>query len=107
MTRRVNSRQSIAVYDEVFGLGQESDDFSGSLERETSTQSLGDDVKGDVEGVEEKVVGKDEGEGKSDGDEDEDEGDEESYEEASVSPGRNCPFILLEDWAVKNNFCQK
>ena len=94
-----------AGYDEVFGSGQESNGFSGSLERETSAQSLGNDVEDYVEGVEE-VVGEDEGEGESDGDEDEDEGDEESYEKASVSPKGNRPFILPEDWAV-NKFLPK
>ena len=95
-----------AGYDEVFGSGQKFDDFSGSSERETSAQSLGNDVEDYVEGVKEELVGKDEGEGESDGDEDEDEGDKESYEEASVSPRGNRPFILLEDWAV-NKFLPK
>ena len=80
-----------AGYDEVFGSGQESDDFSESSGRKTSAQSPSDDVEDYVEGVEEKVVGKVEGERERDGDEEEDEGDEESYKEASVSPGGNRP----------------
>ena len=111
MSNVASSEQSLvrkgAGYNEVFGSCQESDGFSGSSETETSAQSLGDDVEEYVEGVEKEVVDEDEGEGESHGDEDEDEGDEESYEEALVSPGGNRPFILLEDWAVKNNFCQK
>ena len=91
-------------YDEVFGLGQESDGFSRSSERETIAYFPGDDVEGYVEGVEEEVVGGDEGEGESDRDEDKDEGDEESYEEASVSLRGNRPFILPEDWAVNKFF---
>ena len=59
-----------------------------------------------VKGVEEEVVDEDKGEGESDKDEDEDEGDKESYEKALVSPEGNCPFILLEDWAV-NKFLPK
>ena len=101
-----SSVRKVAGYDKVFGSGQESDGFSRSSERETSTQSPGDVVEDYVEGVKEEVVDKDEGEGESDEDEDADEGDEESYEEASVSPEGNCPFIFPEDWAVKN-FCQK
>ena len=93
-------------YNKVFGSGQKSDGFSGSSERETSAQSPSNDVEEYVEGVNEEVVNEDEGEGESDGDEDEDEGDKESYEEASVSPGGNRPFILLEDWAV-NKFLPK
>ena len=93
-----------AGYDEVFGSGQESDSFSGSSERETTTQSPGDDVEGYIKGVKEEVIGEDEGEGESDGDEDEDEADEESYKEASVSPGGNRPFILPKDWAINKFF---
>ena len=91
-------------YDEVFGLGQESDGFYESSG--TSAQSPSDDVEHYVEGVGEKVVGEVEGERESDGDEEEDKGDEESYEEASVSPGGNHPFILPRDWAV-NKFLPK
>ena len=80
-------------YNEVFGLGQESDSISESSGRETSAQSPSDDIEDYVEGVGEKVIGEVEGERESD----EDEGDEESYEEASVSPERNRPFILPED----------
>ena len=82
-------------YDEVFGLGQESDGFYESSG--TSAQSPSDDVEHYVEGVGEKVVGEVEGERESKGDEEEDEGDEESFEKALVSLKGNCPFILPED----------
>ena len=89
-----------AGYDEVFGSGQESNVFSESLGRETSTQSPSDNVEDYVEGVGEKILGEVEGERESDKDEEEDDGDEESHEEASISPRGNRPFILPEDWAV-------
>ena len=38
-------------YDKVFGLGQESDNFSESSGRETSAQSPSDDVEDYVVGV--------------------------------------------------------
>ena len=40
-------------YDEAFGSGDESENFSPSLKRETSTQSLDDDVESYAEGSEE------------------------------------------------------
>ena len=69
-----------AGYNKVFGLGQESDDFSTSSRREMSAQSPKGGVEDYVEGIEGKVVGEVEGERESDGDEEEDKGNEESYE---------------------------
>ena len=42
-----------AGYDEAFGLGDESEDFSPSLERETSAQSRDGDVESYAKGSEE------------------------------------------------------
>ena len=100
-------------YDETFGLGDESRDFSPSSKREMSVQSPdGDDesyAKGseEVEGVN-KV--REEGNGSDgdndgnkedgDGDEEDDDNDEESCEGTSVDPGDNHPFILPEELAV-------
>jgi len=91
-------------YDEVFGSGDESEGFSCSSERETSTQSPDDDVES-YTGESEDVVdeGEDEvegGEKESGSDGDEDEGDEEFCEGTSGGPGDNRLFILPEDWAV-------
>ena len=80
-----------ASYDETFGLGDEFEDFSPSLEKETSAQSPDGDVKSYAEGSEEvEDEGEDEvEEGKkgngSDGDDDDD-GNEESREGTSVGP---------------------
>ena len=92
-----------AGYDETFGSGDESEDFSPSLERETSAQSLDGENKGYAEGSEEVGVGEVEKEGSwSDGGDDNDEEDEgeESCEGASVGPGNNHPFILPIEWVV-------
>ena len=43
-------------YDEAFGSGDESEDFSPSSGRETSTQSLNDEDEGYAEGSEEVGV---------------------------------------------------
>ena len=90
-----------ARYDEVFGLDNESEGFSRSLERETSVQSPEDNVESYIEENEEVVdEGEDEveeGERESGSDGSEDEGDEESCEGTSVGPGDNRPFILPED----------
>ena len=92
-----------AGYDETFGSGDESKDFSPSSERETSAQSLNDDVKSYAEGSEE-VEGEDEvgkeGNGSDSDDDGDDDGDEEYCEGTSMGPGDNCPFILPEEWAV-------
>ena len=92
-----------ASYDEVFGSGDESEDFLRSSKRETSTQSPDEDES--YTGESEEVVNEgedevEEGERESESDGDEDESDEESYEGALGGPGDNRPFILPEDWAV-------
>ena len=93
-----------AGYDEVFGLGDESEGFSRSSERETSAQSPDGDVESYVEGNEEEEV--DENEGEEESDRDEDEGDKESYKGTSGGPRDNHPFILPENWSV-NKFLPK
>ena len=79
-----------AGYDEAFGSGDESEDFSLSSERETSAQSLDGNVKSYAEGSEEvEDEGEDEveeGEKESGSDGDEDDGDEESCEGTSGVP---------------------
>ena len=91
-------------YDRAFGLGDESEDFSPLLERETSAQSPDGDVKSYAEGSEElEDEGEDEveeGEKESGSDWDDDDGDEESCEGTLVDLRDNRPFILPEDWAV-------
>ena len=97
-----------AGYNETFGSGDESEDFSPSSEREMSAQSPNGEDNGYIEESEEVgEVGK-EGSGGDGGDDDdmedsdgdeEDDG-EESCEGTSVGPGDNCPFILLAEWAV-------
>ena len=97
-----------AGYNETFGSGDESEDFSPSSEREMSAQSPNGEDKGYIEESEEVgEVGK-EGSGGDGGDDDdmedsdgdeEDDG-EESCEGTLVGPGDNCPFILLAEWAV-------
>ena len=96
-------------YDEAFDSGDESKDFSPSLGRETSAQSLDGEDEGYAEGSEEVgiKVGKEGswGDGevdhdREDGDGDEEDDGEESCEGASVGPGDNSPFILPAEWAV-------
>ena len=101
-----------AGYDEVFDSGHKPDDGSSySSERETSAQSLDEEIES-YDGVDkEKVVNESEGEmdgreEERDSDGDEDKGDEESYEGTLGSPGGNCPFILLNIWIV-NDFLPK
>ena len=93
-----------AGYDETFGSGDESEDFSLSSEREMSAQSLDGNFESYAEGSEEvEDEGEDEveeGEKESGSDGDEDDGDEESCEGTSGGPRDNRPFILPEDWAV-------
>ena len=89
-----------AGYDEVFGSGDESEDFLRSSERETSAQSPDEDES--YTGESEEVVNEgedevEEGERKNGSDGDEDKGDEESCEGTSRGPGDNRPFILPED----------
>ena len=103
-TSEQSSVRDGAGYDEVFGLGDKSEGFSRSSERETSAQSPDDEVKSYVEENEEVVdEGEDEveeGERESGSDRDEDDGDKESCEGTSGGPRDNRPFILPEDWAV-------
>ena len=110
MSSEVTSEQSSVCegvgYDEVFGSGHEAEDFSWSLERETSAQSPDDEVKSYDEENEEEVVNEDEVEEGDESDEDDDDGDKESYERTSGSLGGNRPFILLENWTV-NKFLPK
>ena len=95
-----------AGYDEAFGSGVESEDFSPSSRRETSAQSLdgedecyAEDLEIEVRKEESWVVGRDAPDGEeSDGDESDDE--EGSSEGASAGPGDNRPFILPSEWAV-------
>ena len=98
-----------AGYDEAFGSGDESKDFSPSSGRETSAQSLNGKDEGYVEGSEEVgvEVGKegswvdgDDDHYREDGDGDEDDDGEESNDGASIGPGDNHPFILPAEWAV-------
>ena len=103
-----------ASYDEAFGSGDESEDFSPSSERETLAQSPNGD-EGYTEGGKDEVEegrgenGSDEDDVDVDGDdvdvdrdnvdvdEDNGDGDEESSGGTSEGPGDNCPFILPED----------
>ena len=98
-----------AGYDEAFGSGVESEDFSPSSGRETTAQSLDGEDKCYAEESEEVEieVGKEEswvGDGDAPiGEEDDgDKGDDEegSSEGASAGPGDNRPFILPVEWAV-------
>ena len=90
-------------YDEAFGSGDESEDFSPSSERETLAPSLDGDecyIEGSKDEVEEGR-----GENGSDRDDidvdgDDSDGDEGSNGETSEGPGDNHPFILPKDWAV-------
>ena len=108
-------------YNETFGSGDESEDFSPSSERETSAQSLDGKDEGYAEGsggVGVDEVGKkgswgdggddddrEEGDGDNDDDREDGDGDEEddgedSCEGALVGPRDNSPFILPAEWAV-------
>ena len=90
-----------AGYDEAFGSGDESEDFSLSSERETSAQSPDGDVESYAEGSkeveDEREDEVEEGEKESGSDGDDDDGDEESCKGISVVPGDNHPSILPED----------
>ena len=92
-----------AGYDETFGSGDESKDFSPSSERETSAQSPDGNDESYAERSEEvereDKVGKEGSgsDGDDDGDEEDDDGDEESCEGTSVGPRDNRPFILPEE----------
>ena len=94
-----------AGYDKAFSSGVEFEDFSPSLGRETSAQSLdgkdecyAKDLEIEV-GKESWVDGGDAPDGEeNDGDESDD--GEGSSEGASAGPGDNRPFILPAEWAV-------
>ena len=98
-----------AGYDEAFGSGDESEDFSPSLGRETLAQSLDGEDKCYAEESEEVEIevgkegswvnGGDAHDGE-DGDGDEDDDGEGYSEGASVGPRDNRPFILPVDWDV-------
>ena len=99
-----------AGYDEAFGSGHESEDFSLSSGRGTLAQSPDgnesctgeDEVEDEVgkgregEGVEGDMCTDGEGSDGDDSDGDQGDGEEE--------PGDNSPFILPEDWAVNKFF---
>ena len=92
-----------AGYDEAFGSGDESEDFSPSSEREPLAQSPDGD-EGYTEGGKDEI---EEGRGENGSDGDyvdvdgaDSDGDEESSGGTSEGPGDNRPFILLADWAV-------
>ena len=94
-----------AGYDEAFGSGVESEDFSPSSGRVTSAQSLdvedecyAEDLEIEV-GKESWVDGGDAPDGEeNDGDESDD--GEGTSEGASAGSGDNRPFILPAEWAV-------
>ena len=97
-----------AGYDETFGSGDESEDFSPSSERETSARSPDGDesyTEGDKDELEEGR-GEDGGAGgdirvnSDDSDGGDSDGEEGPSEGTSEGPGDNRPFILPEDWAV-------
>ena len=98
-----------AGYDEAFGSGDESEDFSPSSGRETSTQSLDGEDKCYAEESEEVEIevgnegswvdGRDALD-REDGDDDGSDDGEGSSKRASVGPGDNHPFILPAEWAV-------
>ena len=88
VTSEESSVREGAGYNETFGSGDESEDFSPSLERERERDvgKEGSGSDGDDDGDEE------------DGDSDEE--DKESCEGTSVGPRDNCSFILPKKWAV-------
>ena len=105
-----------AGYDEAFGSGVESEDFSPSSGRETSAQSLDGEDECYAEDLEIEV-GKEswfnggdapdgeENDGEDSPDGDENDGDEsddgEGFSEGdSADPRDNCPFILPTEWVV-------
>ena len=105
-----------AGYDEAFGSGHESEDFSLSSERGTSTRSPDgnesctgeDEVEDEVEkgregeGVEGGINADGDGSDGDDSDWDEGDGDDSDGDEGDreEGPEDNRPFILPEDWAV-------
>ena len=104
MSEESSVREGVG-YNEAFGSGVESEDFSPSSGRETSTQSLDGEDECYVEDLEIEV-GKeswvDGGDGldreENDGDESDD--GERSSEGALAGPRDNRPFILSAEWAI-------
>ena len=94
-----------AGYNEAFGSGVESEDFSPLSRRETFAQSLDSEDECYAEDLEIEV-GKDSWvDGGDTSDREENDGDESddgegSSEGASAGPGDNHPFILPAEWAV-------
>ena len=92
-----------AGYDEAFGSGDESEDFSPSSERGTSARSPDDDESYTKGGKDEVKEGREEDDGDGDDinvDGDDSDGDEGPSEGTSEGLGDNHPFILPKDWAV-------
>ena len=94
-----------AGYDEAFGSGVESEDFSPSSGRETSAQSLDGEDECYAEDLEIEVrkeswidCGDAPDGDENDGDESDD--GEGSSEEDSTCPGDNRRFILPAEWAI-------
>ena len=108
MSEELSVREGVG-YDEAFGSGDESEDFSPSLGRETSAQSLdgedecyaeeSEEVEVEV-GKEESLVDGDDAHDGEEGDGDEDDDGEGSSKRALIGPGDNRPFILPAEWAV-------
>ena len=98
-----------AGYDEAFGSGVKSEDFSHSSGGEASAQSLdgedefyakeSEEVEIEVGKEESRVDGGDAPDGEE-GDGDKGDDGEGSSEGASAGPGDNRPFILLVEWAI-------
>ena len=97
-----------AGYNEVFGSGDESEDFLPSSERRTSARSPDGDEGYTDGGKDEVEKGRGEDEGVrgdinvdgDDNDGDDSDGDEGPSKGVSEGPGDNRPFIFPEDWAV-------
>ena len=104
MSEQSSVREGVG-YDEAFGSGVESEDFSPSSGRETSAQSLDGEDECYIEdleievGKESWIDGGDAPDGEESDDDESDDG-EGSSEGDSVGPGDNRPFILPAEWAV-------
>ena len=104
MSKQSSVREGVG-YEEAFGLGVESEDFSPSSGRETSAQSLDGEDECYAEDLEIEV-GKENwinGGDAPDGEESNGDGDgdgEGSSEGDSAGPGDNRPFILPAEWVV-------
>ena len=96
MSEELSVREG-AGYDKAFGSGVESEDFSPSSGRETSTKSLDGKDECYAEDLEIEVGKESWTDGGDAPDEEENDGDESddgegSSEGDSASPGDNCPF---------------